>query len=120
MAVETPELTEIRLEKKRRELVVMFVDGSTFALPHAYLRTHSPSAEVRGHGYSEPRLLVDKDEVQITEISPVGNYAIQLTFDDGHNSGIYSWSFLYELGVNMEDNLQKYAERLKKAHDRAT
>ncbi len=117
MAFEAPELTEICLEKTRRQLVVTFEDGSTFSLPCAYLRTHSPSAEVRGHGYSEPMLLTDKDDVQITSITPIGNYAIQLAFDDGHNTGIYSWSFLYELGVNMEDNLQKYAERLKKAHD---
>ena len=104
--------TELRLEKVQRILVIEFDDGQRFELPCSYLRTHSPSAEVRGHGLSEPMLLTGKDEVNVESIEPVGNYAVILTFDDGHKTGIYSWPFLYELGVNMEANLKRYQDRL--------
>jgi DUF971 family protein len=107
-----PEPTEIRLERSRRCLIVEFDDGQRFELPCEYLRTHSPSAEVRGHGLSEPRLMTGKAEVNIEGIEPIGSYAVNLIFDDGHRTGIYSWSFLYDLGLNMEDNLARYAERL--------
>jgi len=110
-----PEPTEIRLEKSRRMLVVEFDDGTSFELPCEYLRTHSPSAEVRGHGLSEPKLLTGKASVNITRIEPIGSYAVVLHFDDGHNTGIYSWSFLYELGVNMEANQARYAARLQES-----
>lgn len=109
----TPEPTELRYERGRRVLVVEFEDGVHFELPAHYLRTHSPSAEVRGHGLSEPKLMTGKDEVGIEAIAPVGSYAVQLIFDDGHDSGIYSWSFLYDLGRNMDANLARYAERLR-------
>jgi DUF971 family protein len=112
-----PEPTEIRLEKSRRMLVVEFDDGASFELPCEYLRTHSPSAEVRGHGLSEPKLLTGKASVNITRIEPIGSYAVVLHFDDGHNTGIYSWSFLYELGVNMEANQARYTERLQEAQN---
>jgi DUF971 family protein len=108
-----PEPTEIRLEKSRRMLVVEFDDGQCFELPCEYLRTHSPSAEVRGHGLSEPKLLTGKEDVNIVAIDPIGSYAVNLCFDDGHRTGIYSWSFLYDLGANMDANLARYAERLK-------
>ena len=104
---------ELRYERSRRVLVVAFDDGEQFDLPAEYLRTHSPSAEVRGHGYSEPKLMTGKENVDITAIEPVGSYAVQITFDDGHDSGIYSWAFLYDLGKNMEANLARYAERLR-------
>ncbi len=107
------EPTEIRLEKSRRILVVEFDDGQTFELPCEYLRTHSPSAEVRGHGLAEPRLMTGKDEVNIAAIEPIGSYAVNLIFDDGHRTGIYSWSFLYDLGENMARNQARYAERLR-------
>lgn len=107
-----PEPTELRLEKKRRLLVVEFDDGQSFELPCEYLRTHSPSAEVRGHGLSEPKLMTGKETVNIDRITPVGNYAVCLHFDDGHSTGIYSWPFLYELGVNMADNQARYRHRL--------
>lgn len=110
-----PELVELRLERGRRVLVCEFDDGSRFQLPCRYLRTHSPSAEVRGHGLSEPKLLTGKDEVSIRAIEPVGNYAVVLKFDDGHESGLYSWSFLLELGRNMETNLARYRQRLEEA-----
>lgn len=110
-----PEPVEIRLEKSRRVLVVEFDDGERFDLPCHYLRTHSPSAEVRGHGLSEPKLLPGKEDVNITAIEPVGSYAVQLFFDDGHDTGIYSWTFLYDLGKNMEANLARYRERLSES-----
>ncbi len=109
------EAVEVRLEKSRRVLVVEYDDGNTFELPCEYLRKHSPSAEVRGHGLSEPKLLTGKEKVNIERIEPIGTYAVALHFDDGHNTGIYSWSFLYELGVNMEANMVRYAERLDQA-----
>jgi DUF971 family protein len=112
-----PEPVEIRLEASRRVLVVEFDDGQRFDLPCEYLRTHSPSAEVRGHGLSEPKLMTGKENVNITRIEPIGSYAVALHFDDGHATGIYSWSFLYDLGVNMKRNLDRYAERLRHAAD---
>jgi len=111
-----PEPVEIRLEKSRRVLVVEFDDGQRFDLPCEYLRTHSPSAEVRGHGLSEPKLMTGKETVNISRIEPIGSYAVVLHFDDGHDTGIYSWSFLYELGVNMQRNLDRYAERLRESN----
>jgi DUF971 family protein len=110
-----PEPVELRLEKSRRVLVVEFDDGRLFELPCEYLRTHSPSAEVRGHGLSEPKLMSGKEQVNIERIEPVGSYAVQLVFDDGHDSGIYSWGFLYDLGVNMEANRARYGQRLADA-----
>ncbi|TVS10232.1 MAG: DUF971 domain-containing protein [Wenzhouxiangella sp.] len=107
-----PDPTEIRLERNRRVLIVEFDDGQSFELPCEYLRTHSPSAEVRGHGLSEPMLLTGKENVNIDKITPVGSYAVCLHFDDGHNTGIYSWPFLYELGATMSQNLARYHERL--------
>jgi DUF971 family protein len=109
------EPVEIRLEKSRRILVVEFDDDQVFELSCEYLRTHSPSAEVRGHGLSEPKLMTGKENVNIERIEPIGSYAIALHFDDGHNTGLYSWPFLYKLGVNMETNLARYAERLRQA-----
>lgn len=104
---------ELRYERERKTLVVEFDNGESFELPAEYLRTHSPSAEVRGHGLSEPRLMRGKDNVDITAIEPIGSYAVQIVFDDGHDSGIYAWSFLYDLGRNKDANLARYAERLQ-------
>ncbi len=108
-----PEPVELRLERGRRILIVEFDNGQIFELPCQYLRTHSPSAEVRGHGLSEPKLLTGKESVNIERIEPIGSYAVCLHFDDGHNTGIYSWQFLYELGVNMQENLIRYQRRLQ-------
>ncbi len=113
------EPTEIRLERGRRVLVVEYDNGQAFELPCAYLRTHSPSAEVRGHGLAEPRLMTGKEQVNIEQITPVGNYAVCLHFDDGHHTGIYSWPFLYDLGVNMSANLARYQQRLAAAGPKA-
>lgn len=106
-----PEPVELVLERGRRVLIVAFDDGQRFELPCEYLRTHSPSAEVRGHGLSEPKLMTGKASINISRIEPIGSYAVCLHFDDGHNTGIYSWQFLHELGVNMQANLKRYAER---------
>lgn len=111
----TPSLTELRLERARRILVCEFADGQSFELDCEYLRTHSPSAEVRGHGLSEPKLLTGKQDVNIEAIEPIGSYAVALRFDDGHNTGIYAWDFLYRLGRDMEANKRRYRERLAEA-----
>ena len=107
--------TEINLHQKSRSLELAFEDGKTFNLPCEYLRCFSPSAEVRGHAPGQEVLQKGKENVNITAIDPVGNYAICLHFDDGHNTGIYSWETLYDLGVNQEKYWQEYLERLKAA-----
>jgi DUF971 family protein len=113
--VSTPAPEEIRYERGRRVLVCAFAGGETFELDAEYLRTHSPSAEVRGHGLSEPKLMTGKADVGIASIEPVGSYAVVLRFDDGHATGIYSWSFLYELGRDMDVNKARYRQRLAEA-----
>ncbi|MDT8438078.1 MAG: gamma-butyrobetaine hydroxylase-like domain-containing protein [Wenzhouxiangellaceae bacterium] len=110
-----PELTELAYERSRRMLVLSFADGQRFELDAEYLRTHSPSAEVRGHGLAEPKLLTGKQDVAIDQIEPIGTYAVALHFSDGHASGIYSWDFLYRLGAEMEANKARYRERLAEA-----
>ncbi|HEX7029408.1 MAG TPA: DUF971 domain-containing protein [Gammaproteobacteria bacterium] len=110
---------QIRLRRQSRLLALVFDDGRRYELPFEYLRVFSPSAEVRGHGGTDnglPKILViGKENVNVTKIEPVGNYAIRLVFDDGHDSGIYSWPVLRELGENFEDYWRRYLERLKKA-----
>lgn len=107
--------TEIRLRKNSRLLVVRFNDGLEFQFTHEYLRVYSPSAEVRGHGPGQETLQVGKEDVAIIAIEPVGHYAARLVFDDGHDSGLYSWTYLHELGTNMEANWQSYLDRLRAA-----
>ena len=107
--------TEITLRRKSRLLVVAFEDGSEFHFTFEYLRAHSPSAEVKGHGPGQETLQTGKEDVVITAIEPVGHYAVKLVFDDGHNTGLYSWSYLHELGSNMEANWQSYLDRLAAA-----
>ena len=107
--------TDIKLHQKSRVLEITFDDGSTFNLPCEYLRVYSPSAEVQGHGPGQEVLQLGKEKVNITGIEPVGNYAIQLDFDDGHNTGIYSWDTLYRLGANQEELWAEYLARLEKA-----
>ncbi len=113
MAIAIP--TNIELHQKSRILEIEFNDGKHFELSCEYLRTHSPSAEVQGHGPGQQVLQVGKEDVNITAINPVGNYAVQLVFDDNHDSGIFSWDHLYTLGVNKETNWKEYLERLKEA-----
>jgi DUF971 family protein len=113
--------TEITLHKARRILEVAFDDGQRFELPCEYLRVFSPSAEVQGHGPGQEVLQLGKEEVNIERIEQVGTYAIQPSFDDGHESGIYSWDTLYNLGVNYDKNWQEYLRRLEEAgHTRKT
>ena len=110
-----PTPTDIVLHKNNKTLEIAFSDGQHFDLPVEYLRVYSPSAEVRGHGPGQETLQIGKEEVNIESIEQVGTYAIQPHFDDGHDTGIYSWDLLYDLGVNYEKNWQAYLERLKKA-----
>lgn len=107
--------TEINLHKKSRILEIAFEDGARFNLPAEYLRVNSPSAEVQGHGPGQGVLQIGKEDVNIDNLVAVGNYAIQLFFDDNHNTGIYSWETLYDLGKNQERYWQEYLEKLAKA-----
>ena len=100
--------TELRLRKDRKTLTVAFEDGETFNLPAEYLRVCSPSAEVQGHSPSERRTVAGKENVQILEVHPIGNYAVRLVFDDMHSTGIFSWDYLFELGRNREENWGRY------------
>ena len=107
--------TEITLHKQQRSLEIAFNDGSRFDLPCEYLRVNSPSAEVQGHGPGQEVLQVGKEDVNIEKIEQVGTYAIQPSFDDGHESGIYAWDTLYNLGVNYEKYWQDYLDKLAAA-----
>lgn len=110
-----PKPTNIRLHQKSRVLEVIFDDGSHFDLPCEYLRVYSPSAEVQGHGPGQEILQVGKQDVNITAIEPVGSYAVRLCFDDGHDTGLFSWPVLYKLGSNQTHLWQTYLERLEQA-----
>jgi DUF971 family protein len=112
LSKDTPRPTEIKLRKQSQVLEVAFDNGSSFVLPCEFLRVHSPSAEVRGHGSGQEVLQVGKKGVLITEVNPVGHYAVQLTFSDGHSTGIYSWDYLYEIGRDQERLWQAYLRRL--------
>jgi DUF971 family protein len=107
--------TGITLHQKSRVLEIAFADGSSFRLPYEFLRVYSPSAEVRGHGPGQEVLQVGKREVEIRALEPVGSYAVQPQFSDGHSTGIYSWEYLYELGENQESLWSQYLDRLKAA-----
>ncbi|HUX63938.1 DUF971 domain-containing protein [Sulfuricella sp.] len=111
----TPMPTEIKLHQKSRMLEIAFSDGQRFELPCEFLRIYSPSAEVRGHGPGQEVLQVGKKNVEITDVQPVGSYAVQLVFSDGHDSGLYSWDYLHDLGVNQEALWKKYLERMNDA-----
>ena len=106
--------TGIKLRRQSRLLEVSFDDGQTFALPFEYLRVYSPSAEVRGHGPGQETLQLGKHEVQVVRVEPIGNYAVRLDFDDGHNTGLYTWAYLHELGTTHAAKWQQYLERLQK------
>jgi DUF971 family protein len=107
--------TELNLHRQSRVLEITFDDGAHFNLPCEYLRVFSPSAEVQGHGPGQRVLQTGKEGVNIDRIEPVGNYAVCLHFDDEHNTGIYSWDTLYQLGLNHEENWREYLEELKAA-----
>jgi DUF971 family protein len=107
--------TDIRLHKKSGLLELQYADGSTYSLTTEFLRVHSPSAEVRGHGPGQEVLQIGKKNVKIERIEPVGHYAIKLHFDDGHNTGLYSWEYLHELSRNQQALWQDYLQRLQAA-----
>ena len=107
--------TNIVLHQKPRVLEIAFSDGANFRLPYEYLRVYSPSAEVRGHGPGQEVLQAGKRSVEIRSIEPVGSYAIQPAFSDGHSTGIYSWEYLYELGETQDELWQQYLQKLKAA-----
>ena len=111
----TPLPTEIKLHQTSRVLELVFADGRAFRLPYEFLRVYSPSAEVRGHGPGQETLQIGKRDVTITDVEPVGHYALRPTFSDGHESGIYSWDYLYDLGLRQDELWQRYIERLAKA-----
>lgn len=106
---------EIRLRKGSRLLCIEFDDGSRFELPFEYLRVHSPSAEVKGHGPGQEVLQTGKEQVQVDRIEPIGHYAVRLVFNDGHDTGLYTWKYLYELGRDKDSNWQAYLDRLAAA-----
>jgi len=104
--------TSLKLRTQSRLLEVTFSDGSSFDLPFEYLRVYSPSAEVRGHGPGQETLQIGKQNVMVSKIEPTGHYAVRLIFDDGHDSGLYTWAYLYELGRERTQKWQRYLERL--------
>ena len=111
----TPLPTEIKLRQQSRVLEIAFSDGQRFSLSYEFLRVHSPSAEVRGHGPGQEVLQVGKRDVGVAGVEAVGHYAIRPSFTDGHNTGIYSWDYLHELGRNQGELWQRYLDRLKRA-----
>jgi DUF971 family protein len=111
----TPIPTRIVAHQQSRKLEIEFNDGALFELPYELLRVQSPSAEVRGHGPGQEVLQVGKRMVELKSLDPVGNYAVQPHFSDGHNTGIYSWDYLYELGRDQQGLWQKYLDKLSAA-----
>jgi DUF971 family protein len=107
--------TDIKLHKRTAILELSYDDGGIYTLPAEFLRVHSPSAEVRGHGVGQEVLQVGKIDVKIDTIETVGNYAISLHFDDGHNTGIYTWEYLRELGLHQAEMWENYLHRLQQA-----
>ncbi|MCE2713830.1 MAG: DUF971 domain-containing protein [Acidibacter sp.] len=110
-----PTPTEIRLRKQSRVLDVAFGETEHYSLPFEYLRVHSPSAEVQGHGPGQETLVLGKQQVMITAVEPIGQYAVRLVFDDGHDTGLYTWKYLRELGA---EHATRWAAYLQKVRDR--
>ncbi|MEO8671410.1 MAG: DUF971 domain-containing protein [Tahibacter sp.] len=110
-----PKPTDITLHRASHRLEVSFDTGEVFSLPCEYLRTHSPSAEVQGHGPDQRVLVGGKRNVNIAAIEPIGHYAVLLRFDDGHDTGLFSWSVLHELGRNQEQHWQAYLAAMEAA-----
>ena len=116
MSADTPTPSSIRMHRKSRVLEVGWDDGTSFRLPCEYLRVFSPSAEVQGHGPGQAVLMIGKEKVNIAAIEPVGNYAVKLIFDDKHDSGLFSWSYLHWLGENYDENWATYLARLEEVN----
>ena len=115
MTATHPTPTEIRLRKQSRVLDVAFGETERYSLPFEYLRVHSPSAEVQGHGPGQETLVFGKQQVMITAVEPIGQYAVRLVFDDGHDTGLYTWKYLRELGA---EHATRWAAYLQKVRDR--
>jgi DUF971 family protein len=111
--------TDIKIRTQSRMLEVRFDDGSHFEMSFEYLRIFSPSAAVKGHGPGEGILQTGKENVGIRSVEPIGNYAVRLAFDDGHDTGLYSWNLLYELGRDQATNWERYRQRCEEATMRA-
>ncbi len=105
----------IRLRKASCQITLEYEDGTSFNLPFEYLRVFSPSAEVQGHGPGQGVLQTGKENVQVTSVEPIGSYAVRLIFDDGHNTGLYTWKYLYELGAQQDEKWRAYLGRLEAA-----
>jgi DUF971 family protein len=115
LTTNTPKPTDIKLHQASRRLELSFDDGAHFMLPCEFLRVYSPSAEVRGHGPGQEVLQIGKEYVNIVGIEPVGHYAVKLTFSDGHDTGLYSWDYLYEIGQHQSEMWAEYLTRLMAA-----
>jgi DUF971 family protein len=113
MSVPAP--VEIRLHTLSRMLEVSFDDGGRYELPAEYLRVHSPSAEVQGHGAGDGVLVTGKQQVGIRAVEPIGHYAVRLVFDDGHDTGLFTWKYLHELGTQQEARWRRYQQRVQDA-----
>jgi DUF971 family protein len=111
----TPIPTEIKLHQVSHVLEIAFSDGTRFKLPYEFLRVYSPSAEVRGHGPGQEVLQIGKKNIEVKGVEPVGSYAVQLTFSDGHDTGLYSWDYLHELGENYVELWDRYMNRMEAA-----
>ncbi|MEL0637447.1 DUF971 domain-containing protein [Marinomonas sp. TI.3.20] len=109
-----PAPTKIHYHKQSRELELEFADDQSFRLSAEYLRTHSPSAEVRGHGLQMPILQYGKKDVTIQNVEGAGNYALKISFNDGHDTGLFTWEYLYNLGTNYDELWKMYLDRLEK------
>ena len=114
MSDKGPWPVELRLKRAEKRLDIEFDDGKRFSLPAEYLRVESPSAEVQGHGPGEKRIVAERAHVGILDLEPVGNYAVRIKFDDLHDTGIYSWEYLYRLGVEHDRRWRDYLAELKK------
>ena len=105
--------SEIRLRRRSRVLEISYPDGTRDALSFEYLRTHSPSAEVQGHGPGQDVLQIAKENVEVTRVDQIGRYAVRLVFSDGHDTGLYTWKYLRELAAGQESNWARYLKRLE-------
>lgn len=114
----TPKPTNIKLHQKSRVLEISFDDDNTYELSTEFLRVYSPSAEVRGHGPGQEVLQFGKEDVNITNVEPIGTYAVCLHFDDNHDTGIYSWEWLHYLGSNQDELWADYIQKLETAGKR--
>lgn len=109
-----PQLRSLRLAAEKNKITVVFEDGFEASLPAELLRVESPSAEVQGHGIDQKKLITGKQDVTITAIEPVGNYAVRLSFDDGHDTGIYSWALFYDYGKRQDEMMAAYHQEVAK------